>query len=140
MWFICLILRNTYDFVHSYGQWPYDDKPTWVCTTQELSTLDGCNLQTGSDPTAAIAEAKSMGLATVWVVGGGVLARSLLNLGLLTHISASIMPIVLGKGIKLFDSLPKPVHIHQESSTTMSGFTQLEFSQINICEGQTYRC
>jgi dihydrofolate reductase len=119
--------RNTYDFVHNSGQWPYGGKPTWVCTTQALSTLDGCNLQPGSDARVAIAEAKSMGLNNVWVVGGGVLAGSLLNLGLLTHISTSVMPIVLGKGIKLFDSLSAPVQLHQESSTLMSGFTQLEF-------------
>ena len=119
--------RNTYDFVHDYGQWPYGDKPTWVCTTRELSPLDGCNLQQGRDASSAISEVSSMGLKSVWVVGGGFLARSLLEQDLLTHISVSIMPVVLGNGIKLIDSLPIPVHLHQEHSEMMAGFTQLEY-------------
>ena len=120
--------RDTYDFVHDYGQWPYDDKPTWVCTTRELSPLDGCNLQPGCDAMSAISEARSMGLESVWMVGGGVLARSLLEQDLLTHISVSIMPVVLGSGIKIVDSLPNPIHLRQERSTMMSGFTQVEYS------------
>ena len=119
--------RNTYDFVHDYGQWPYDAKPTWVCTTRELSPLKGCNLQQGRDAKSAISEASSMGLKSVWVVGGGILARSLLEQDLLTHISASVMPVVLGNGIKLFDSLPMAAHLTQEHSVMMAGFTQLEY-------------
>lgn len=119
--------RRTYDFVYNYGQWPYGKKPTWVCTTRKLSALEGCNLQSASTPVEAIAEATSMGIATIWVVGGGVLSRSLLELGLLTHISVSMMPVVLGNGVKLFDALPSSVYLVQESSTAMSGFTQLEY-------------
>jgi len=119
--------RATYDFVHNYGQWPYGDQPTWVCTTRELSTLEGCNLQQGNDPRSAIANASSMGLNSVWVVGGGVLASALLTNGLLSHISVSVMPIILGRGIKIFDQLPNHVQLIQEHSTPMSGFTQIEY-------------
>ena len=119
--------RHTYDFIYDYGKWPYGDKPAWVCSTREISALDGCNLQNGSEPRIAIEEASAMGLSMVWVVGGGVLARSLLEEGLLTHISASVMPIVLGKGVGLFASLPNLVYLIQESSTAMPGFTQLEY-------------
>ena len=119
--------RNTYDFVHDYGRWPYDDKPTWVCTNRDLSPLDGCNLQPARGTNSAISAAASMGLKSIWVVGGGVLARSLLEQNLLTHISASIMPVVLGGGVKLFDTLPKHKHLRQQSSTPMPGFTQIEY-------------
>jgi dihydrofolate reductase len=119
--------RKTYDFVYDYGQWPYDCKPAWVCTSQELSPLTGCNIQPGRGADSAISEASSMGLTSIWVVGGGNLARSLLEQGLLTHISVSAMPIVLGKGIKLFDGLSVHAHLRQESSTAMSGFSQIEY-------------
>ena len=119
--------RATYDFVHDYGQWPYDDKPTWVCTTREISPLTGCNLQQARDASSAISEAKLMGLKSIWVVGGGVLASSMLKQGLLTHISVSVMPVILGGGVKLFDALPELVHIEQVSSAEMGGFTQIEY-------------
>ena len=123
-----IMRRATYDFVYDYGQWPYDDKPTWVCTTREISPLDGCNLQQARDAVIAISEAKSMGLKSMWMVGGGVLASSMLKQGLLTHISVSVMPVILGRGVKLFDALPKLVHIEQASSTEMGGFTQIEYA------------
>lgn len=36
--------RKTYDFVFNYGSWPYEDKPTWVCTHSDLEPLEGANL------------------------------------------------------------------------------------------------
>ena len=33
--------RDTYDFVHHFGSWPYSDKPTWVCTSREITPLEG---------------------------------------------------------------------------------------------------
>ena len=36
--------RKTYDFVFNYGSWPYEDKPTWVCTHSDIEPLEGANL------------------------------------------------------------------------------------------------
>jgi dihydrofolate reductase len=43
----------------------------------------------------------------IWLMGGGVLFRSLLDMGLVDMVEVSIMPVVLGKGIPL---LPPPAH------------------------------
>ena len=122
-----LMGRATYDFVHDYGQWPYGDKPTWVCTNRALEPLAGCNLQSEREPQAAIEQAKEQGVETLWVVGGGKLVGTLLQAGLLTHVSVSLMPVLLGEGISLVDSLPEPVFLEQESSTPMAGFTQIVY-------------
>ncbi|MEO1400429.1 MAG: dihydrofolate reductase family protein [Cyanobacteria bacterium J06635_1] len=119
--------RKTYDFVYHYGQWPYENKPTWVCTNREVPRMDGCNLQSERDPNAAMQQAQRQGIATLWVVGGGQLVGSLIKDRLLTHISVSVMPILLGDGIPLVQSLPGHVYLRQESSTSISGFTQIEY-------------
>ena len=94
--------RNTYDFVFNYGSWPYGDKPTWVCTSSELETLEGANLKIVKTADDVVKEARSKGLKHLWLVGGGKLASSFLEKGLLTHLSISEMPVKLESGIPLF--------------------------------------
>ncbi len=43
----------------------------------------------------------------IWLMGGGVLFRSLLDMGLVDMVEVSIMPVVLGTGIPL---LPPPAN------------------------------
>ena len=94
--------RNTYDFVFNYGSWPYGDKPTWVCTSSELETLEGANLRIVKTADDVVKEARSEGLKHLWLAGGGKLASSFLERGLLTHLSISEMPVRLESGIPLF--------------------------------------
>ena len=118
----------TYNFVHDYGSWPYGNKPTWVCTHSKLDVMDGCNLQEGSEPEFVHDCANKSGIEHLWLVGGGVLATSFVNSGLLTHIGLSVMPIILGSGIKVFDVLPAHVLLQQTNSTALSGLTHIEYS------------
>ena len=122
-----LMGRKTYDFVFNYGQWPYGDRPTWVCTNRDISAMDGCNLQDARSPHAAIQQAKEREISALWVVGGGQLAGELIREKLLTHISVSVMPVLLGSGVPLVDFLPEHLHLHQEAATSMSGFTQVDY-------------
>lgn len=122
-----LMGRKTYDFVYDYGQWPYEDKLTWVCTSREIPRMEGCNLQSERELNTAMEQAQRQGVETLWVVGGGRLVGSLIKEQLLTHISVSVMPILLGDGISLIHSLPEHLYLRQESSTSISGFTQIEY-------------
>jgi dihydrofolate reductase len=120
--------RNTYDMIQSFGSWPYGEKPTWICTAKEVAAIDGCNLQHGKTPQDVIKEAHDHGISHLWLVGGGKLASSFLEEKLLTHLSISQMPIILGGGTKLFGKLQNPVKIQKISiKPQKSGFTQMEF-------------
>ena len=120
--------RNTFDWIQNYGSWPYGDKPTWVCTTKSINSMEGCNLQNGTTPTDAYKEAQEQGIKHLWLVGGGKLASSFLEENLLTHLSISQMPIILGKGIKLFGDLQNPVKIRSTRVQARdSGYSQLDY-------------
>ena len=120
--------RKTYDKLHEFGSWPYGDKPTWVCTTNSIDVFKGCNLQNGKNPVDAYKETQDQGVKHLWLVGGGRLASSFLEENLLTHLSISLMPIILGGGIKLFGELQSPMKIKSISvQPRESGFSQLEF-------------
>ncbi|MDC7125207.1 MAG: dihydrofolate reductase family protein [Spirochaetales bacterium] len=120
---------NTYDFVFNYGSWPYGNKLSWVCSNRDLQILDGANLNVVQTPEDVFNEAKSKGVKHLWLVGGGQLASSFLELGFLTHISISKMPIKLGTGIPLFaDHELEKLSAKKTEIIQKSGFEQLEIT------------
>jgi dihydrofolate reductase len=94
--------RKTYDFIFNYRSWPYEDKPAWICTSSEIEILEGANLEIAKKPEDVLKDAESIGSKHLWLVGGGKLASSFLEDGLLTHLWISEMPIKLESGIPLF--------------------------------------
>jgi len=50
--------RKTYEMIVSFGQWPYGDKPVWVCSRNKISPIEGCNLQAENTPEEAYKAAK----------------------------------------------------------------------------------
>lgn len=120
--------RKTYEMIVSFGQWPYGDKPVWVCSSKSINAIDGCNLQNGKTPLDVCNEAQALGLNHMWLVGGGKLAASFLEEKLLTHLSISQMPIILGGGIRLISHLQNHIKIERISMEPhKSGFTQMDF-------------
>lgn len=121
--------RNTYDFVFDYGSWPYDDKPTWVCTSRALEVLEGANLKIEKTIEEIIPAAAALELKHLWLVGGGAIASSLLEKGFLTHLSISEMPIRLNKGIPLFANHSlEQLAIEKRETIRKGGFNQLEIT------------
>jgi len=121
--------RKTYEMVVSFGQWPYGEKPVWVCSSNKISPVEGINLQAGSTPEDVHKAANEMNIKHLWLVGGGRLASSFLENNLLTNISLSLMPIILGNGIKLFGDLPSPIKIKKENHKPHeSGMVQLDYT------------
>lgn len=121
--------RKTYEMIVSFGRWPYGNKPVWVCTSSEITATKGCNLQVGNTPETVTQSASKLNIKHLWLVGGGSLASSFLKNNILTDISISLMPIVLGSGIRLFGTLHSPVQLtkhHTEQHD--SGMLQLEYT------------
>ncbi|MEO1391666.1 MAG: dihydrofolate reductase family protein [Cyanobacteria bacterium J06634_5] len=119
--------RNTYDFVFNYDSWPYEDKPTWVCTHRTLQTLDGANLIIVEDIDDVISGAVKKGLEHLWLVGGGRLASAFLAKGLITNVSISEMPIKLKSGIPLFsEHILEKILAEERNVIQKNGFRQIE--------------
>ncbi len=119
---------NTYDVICKFGAWPYENKPTWVCTKGEIKPIKGANLQKANSPEGTIKEANELKVNHLWLVGGGNIAGYFLKHNLLTNISLSQMPIVLGGGISLFGSLNDTKRIQLKDCKIISGkFLQMEY-------------
>jgi dihydrofolate reductase len=98
----CYVLGSrTYEHALQLG-WPYGDTPTVVVTTRELpSTRKSVEFYSG-DLKRLVDEILAPRYRTIWLVGGAMLCQSFLGLGLVDEIRLSVMPVLLGDGLRLF--------------------------------------
>jgi dihydrofolate reductase len=94
--------RRTYEQALTFGAWPYQGKPCWVFARREISDPPPGVIVTTRTPQEVAAEMAARGLQRVWLVGGGELAASFRNAGLISEYYVAIIPIILGAGIPLF--------------------------------------
>jgi dihydrofolate reductase len=102
----CFVLGSrTYEHALQIG-WPYGDTPTVVLTSRELpSTRKSVEFHSG-DLQRVVEEILAPRYHNIWLVGGAILCQSFLRLDLVDEIRLSIVPILLGDGLRLFDNSP----------------------------------
>jgi len=121
--------RKTYEVIADFGAWPYGDKPTWICSNNNIKVFKGVNIQKGNSPETVISEAQKLKISHLWLVGGGNLASSFINKSFLTNIIISQMPIILGGGIPVFGKFPASKIINfVDSKKVINRFSQIEYS------------
>ena len=100
----CFVLgARTYEHALQLG-WPYGDTPTIVITNRELpSTRKSVEFYSG-DLKRLVEEILAPRYENIWLVGGAMLCQCFLRLGLVDEIRLSIIPILLGDGLRLFDN------------------------------------
>ncbi len=115
-------------FVEQGFGWVYGDKPTFVLTTRELSRVrETVELYSG-DLAQLVNERLRPTYGSIWFVGGGVLSAECVNLGLADEIRYSIVPVVIGEGIRFFEKLEKDVALHlAEVKAYKSGMVELRY-------------
>jgi dihydrofolate reductase len=100
----CFVLGSrTYEHALQLG-WPYGDTPTVVITNRELpSTRKSVEFYSG-DLKKLVDEILAPRYGNIWLVGGAMLCQSFLRLDLVDEIRLSIIPVLLGDGLRLFDN------------------------------------
>jgi dihydrofolate reductase len=108
-----------------YG-WPYGEVPTIVVTSRNLP-INKPNIQLFSGSLQALVNEKlAPGYKNVWVVGGAMLAQGFINANLADEIRLSVLPIVLGEGLPLFNPLQQEVALHlKEVTAYKTGMVEL---------------
>ena len=92
--------------------WAYGDKPTFVLTSRELPrTRDTVQFYSG-DLAQFVNGRLRPTFRSIWFVGGGAVSGECLRLGLADEVYYSILPILIGDGIRFFEKLDKDVALH----------------------------
>jgi dihydrofolate reductase len=108
--------------------WSYGDKPTIVLTQRTLPrTRDTVSFHNG-DIAQLVNEKLRPTFPSIWFVGGGAVCGECLRLGLADEIRYSILPVLIGDGIRFFDRLDKDVALHLvEVKAYKSGMVGLHY-------------
>ena len=77
------------------------------------------------DPTS-VDEIKSNSKKNIWIIGGGKLISEFINQNMIDEMTITIIPIILGKGIKLFTNEPK------ESNFQLLGVESFNTGIVNL--------
>jgi dihydrofolate reductase len=126
----CYVLGSrTYEHALQLG-WPYGDTPTVVITNRELtSTRKSVEFYAG-DLKRLVGEILASRYGNIWVVGGAMLGRSFLRLGLVDEIRLMIAPVLLGNGLHLFGDSGTEQKWHLKNVVAYkNGFVELSYGR-----------
>jgi dihydrofolate reductase len=126
-----LIGRKTYDWVMKHTDvFPHTDKTTYVITRTAKPTAGNTIFYTDS-LVNLVQDLKSRPGKHIYCDGGAELVNELLNHNLLDEIIISVIPILLGNGIRLFNEGRPEQPLRLCSVKTFdSGLTQLHYNRL----------
>lgn len=121
--------RNTFEKVLTFGEWHYT-KPVFVLTSKELEVpdhlIDKVYFLKG-EPQEVLKELNKKGHYSFYIDGGKII-QSFLKSGLISEMIITQIPILLGDGIPLFDTLQKEIKLKLSSSISYpNGFVKTAY-------------
>ena len=121
-----LIGRTTYDAVLGFEPWPYAGKRVVVLSHRDFAPRHGEQRRAGS-VREVLQELAQEGCRHVYLDGGAVI-RAALREGVIDSLTLSVLPVVLGKGVRLFeDGLPRSDWRLDGTRQLPSGVVQLRY-------------
>lgn len=124
-----IVGRRTYDKVLSMGvDFPHADKETYILTRTPKPSIDSVSFYTG-DIKELVTQLKHAIGKNIFCDGGAQVVSLLLKEQLIDEIILSVIPVVLGKGIRLFqEDLPtQPLQL-LSSKSFEKGLVQLHYA------------
>jgi len=97
---------TTYQWLLDADYWDYGDTPAWVFTSRgEMRRFDGADIRfVQGRPREFVDDMRAAaGDQVVWLMGGGNLADQFVEDGALDDLLLSVAPVVLHKGIRMFE-------------------------------------
>lgn len=118
--------RGTYDIVLGFPTWPYPGKRVIVLTHRPSESRHGEEFFSGPVE-ELVRHLSAQGVQRVYV-DGGVVIQQFLAAGLIDDLTISIIPVVLGDGIRLFaNGLPERALVLEGTETFSTGLVQLRY-------------
>ena len=124
-----LMGRKTYEVASEKGKsWDsFGQRWIVVSTTLKPEEHPGVTVLSGGIA-EAVAAMKAQPGKDIWLMGGGVLFRAMLEAGLVDTVEVALMPVMLGSGVPLLpEGRRRSLHL-EESRALPSGILMLKYS------------
>lgn len=92
--------------------WAYGDKPVFVLTSRTLPRPRNTVEFHSGDLAPFVNGRLRSTYRSIWFVSGGMVSGECLRLGLADEVRYSILPVLIGDGIRFFDRLDRDVALH----------------------------
>jgi dihydrofolate reductase len=122
--------RKTYDWVMTQvPEFPHADKESFIITRTARPATGKVNFYTG-DPGQLVANLKKAKGKNIFIDGGAETVNELLKVDLIDEFIISIIPVLLGEGIRLFkDGRPESNLKLVDSKQFDTGLVQLHYKR-----------
>ncbi|PZV23318.1 MAG: deaminase [Cyanobium sp.] len=123
--------RATFEKVLSFPDWPYSSKPVYVLSTTIRGLpagVPGSVHLLNTTPDDVVRRTAEAGHRHLYIDGGRTI-QAFLRAGLITKLTISVIPILLGSGIKLFGERQAETNLRLLSSKAFPfGFVQSHYA------------
>ena len=112
----------------SPDSWPYEGRPCYVVTHRQEKGREGVCFWAGE--LAVLADKlKAECAETIWICGGASVAGQLLEEDRIDRLWLSVVPVVLGKGVRLFPELSQPLPLKLIETKSYNGIVDLIYER-----------
>ena len=112
----------------SPDSWPYEGRPCYVVTHRQEEDQEGICFWNG-ELTALADKLKAEREGNIWICGGASVAGQLLKEGRIDKLWLSVIPTVLGKGVRLFQEIPKELQMKLVGTELWNGIVDLVYEK-----------
>lgn len=115
----------------SPGDWVYKGAKTYVLTRDEAKLSDSSQdiIFTNEDPQDLINRLRAQPGKKIWLAGGSRLVNSFIDLDEVDIFTIALIPILLGRGIGLFETRDRPIALELVKTKTYNGIVELEYKK-----------
>ncbi len=119
--------RRTFEKILTFPAWPYPQKRVIILSRTQSrlpKELSGRAELSSLDPLSVKRQLEKAGARHVWI-DGGLTIQSFLAAGLITDLTVTWVPVLLGKGFPLFGHLDRDILLtHQRTASYPNGCVQ----------------
>ncbi len=106
--------------------WVYAGKQSYVLTHRKIENEEEI-IFTDEDLGTLIAGLKKQDGESIWICGGARIVNQLKELNLIDEYILSVIPVILGDGIRLFDKSNSDVKLKLKSTVSYNGIVDLNY-------------
>ncbi len=112
----------------SPNEWAYKGKKSYVLTHREIENTEEISFTSESIEKLSVT-LKSEDGKDIWICGGANIIQQFHTQGLIDEYVLSIIPTILGEGIKLFDKLGAETKLKLKSTQNYNGIVDLVYEK-----------
>lgn len=110
----------------SPDRWVYEGLTTYVLTHRDLPSSEGIRF-TGEDPVQLVKRLRTEAGKGIWICGGAKLVRQLVEKDMIDRYAITILPVLLGGGIRLFESGADEIKLRLRRMRSGNGMAELVY-------------